>query len=173
MLTAPFPKPCPQWNRRMWRGAKESKGTSTVKIQYTPSLSATCSGGVYRDTSHVCPTGGSGWTTGEEGTVPKLSMQTATGGGRAGREQTDCGKQLTESRESRGTEEPPASPGGQRLTSPVRTWQFGIGSTPSSCDLTPHLSYLPKALRWVLESSAGRRAKNPINLDFKWAPTAV
>lgn len=71
-------------------------------------------------------------------------------------------------------EEPPASPGGgQRLTRPSRTWQFGSCPDASSCDLTPHLSYLLKALGWGLESSAGRRARKPISLDLDWAPPAV
>lgn len=70
-------------------------------------------------------------------------------------------------------EEPPASPGGQRLTRPSRTWQFGSCPDASSCDLTPHLSYLLKALGWGLESSAGRRARKPISLDLDWASPAV
>ena len=47
-------------------------------------------------------------------------------------------------------EEPPASPGGQRLTRPSRTWQFGTCPNASSCDLSPHLSYLLKALGQII-----------------------
>lgn len=67
-------------------------------------------------------------------------------------EATDCGKQLTQTGEWRGPGEPPASPGGQRLTSSARTWQFGSSPATSSCDLTPDLSDLPKAFRRGVES---------------------
>lgn len=87
---------------------------------------------------------------------------------RGGSEQT-----VLPSGESGGKGEPPASPGGQRLTSPSRTGQTGSSHAASSCDLTPHLSFLPKALGWGLESSSGRRARKPLNLDLNWVPTAV
>lgn len=58
-----------------------------------------------------------------------------------------------------------------------RTWRLGSIPHPrqaaSSCDLTPHLSYRLKTLGWDLESSAGRTARNTINLDLSWAPIAV
>lgn len=47
-----------------------------------------CSGWFYRNTSHVSPTGGSEWASGEEGTVPKLDRQTTERGeGQGGSEQ--------------------------------------------------------------------------------------
>lgn len=77
------------------------------------------SGRLYRNTSHVAPPGGSEWASGEEVTVPEPGQADPAGEGKAGRERTDRGKQLTECRELRGPEEPSASPRGAEFNKPL------------------------------------------------------
>ena len=132
-----------------------------------------CSSRVYRNTSHLDPAGGSKWANAEKRSVPKLGRQTATGRGKGGREGGNrLWKAINPDWRIEGHWGASCSPGGQRLTRSSRTWQFGSSLAASGCDLTPDLSYLPRALRWGPESSAGGTARKPISLDLSWVPPA-
>ena len=170
VLPAPFPEPLPHWKRNVWSESKRRGNTPEVKL--THSLSPFC---IYpgRSTETAAtwgPLEGPDWHWG--GNDQSQDRQRAEEGEKA--RANRLWKAINPEQRIWGTaEEPPASPGGQRLTRPSRTWQFGSCPNASSCDLTPHLCYLLKALGWGLESSAGRRARKPISLDLDWASPAV